>query len=150
MIFLSAGDTELAYFSVSTSSKSTEITKLILNNNTSICLCIVFAMTSKVRKKLKNFKVNRKGRRFKKNTKKVQDLPLYRKTCQVCMFSPETYSKTCMPHVDMPHVLSNTTSPEPIQPSHKAKIKATSCDIHQLQLMKIILHHFKLDRFQSI
>ena len=31
-------------FSVSTTPNSTEITKLILNNNTSICLCIVFAM----------------------------------------------------------------------------------------------------------
>ena len=57
-------------FFVSTSPNSTEITKLILNNNTSICLCIVFAMTSKVRKKRNNFKINRKGGRFSKNTKK--------------------------------------------------------------------------------
>ena len=75
-------------FSVSTSPNSTEITKLILNNNTSICLCIVFAMTSKVRKKLKNFKINRKGGRFSKNTKKAEDFPLYRKTWQVCNLGP--------------------------------------------------------------
>ena len=57
-------------FSILTSPNSTEIPKLILNNNTSICLCIVFAMTSKVRKKRKNFKINRKGRRFRKETPK--------------------------------------------------------------------------------
>ena len=57
------------FFSVSTSPNSTEIMKLILNNNTSICLCIVFAMTSKVRKKRKKFKINRKGERLSKKRK---------------------------------------------------------------------------------
>ena len=59
-------------FSVSTSPNSTEITKLILNNNTSICLCIVFAMTSRpnVRKKRNNFKINRKGGIFLKKPQK--------------------------------------------------------------------------------
>ena len=42
-------------FSVSTSPNSTEITKLVLNNNTFICLSMLCAMTSKVWKKLKNF-----------------------------------------------------------------------------------------------
>ena len=51
-------------FSRLTSPNSTEITKPILNNNTSICLCIVFAMPSKVWKKRINFKINRKGGRF--------------------------------------------------------------------------------------
>ena len=36
---LSAGDIEWVYFSVLTSPNSTEITKLVLNNNVSICLC---------------------------------------------------------------------------------------------------------------
>ena len=61
-------------FSVSTSPNSTEITKLI-------CLCIVFATTSKGRKKLKNFQMNRKDGRFKTHTKKAE----YRKTWQVCI-----------------------------------------------------------------
>ena len=51
-------------FSVLTSPNSKDITKLVLNNNTSICTCMLFAMTSKVRKKRKNFKINRKSRRF--------------------------------------------------------------------------------------
>ena len=38
-------------------------------------------MTSKVRKKRKNFKINRKGGRFQQ--KKAEDLPLYWKTWQV-------------------------------------------------------------------
>ena len=62
-------------FSVLKSPNSTEITKLILNNNTSICLCMLYVMTSKVRKKRKNFKINRKGGRLKKSLKAV-----YRKT----------------------------------------------------------------------
>ena len=52
-------------FFVSTSLNSTEITKLILNNNTSN-IYILFAITSKIRKKRKNFKINRKGGRLKK------------------------------------------------------------------------------------
>ena len=72
-------------FSISTSPNSTEITKLLLNNNTSICQCMLFAMTSKVRKKRKNFKINRESGRFKKNAKKAEDLQLYRKTWQVCI-----------------------------------------------------------------
>ena len=45
---------------------------------------ILFAMTSKVWKKRKNFKINWKGGRFKKKTLKAEDPPLYRKTWQVC------------------------------------------------------------------
>ena len=52
-------------FSVLTSPNSTEIMKLVLNNNTSICLCMLFAMSSNVWKKRKNFKINRKGGRLK-------------------------------------------------------------------------------------
>ena len=52
-------------FSVLTSN-STEITKLVLNNNTSIYLCMLFTMTSKVRENWKNLKINRKGGIFKK------------------------------------------------------------------------------------
>ena len=54
------------------SPQSTEITTLVLNRKTSICLCMLFAMTSKVRKKRKNIKINRKGRRFKKKTPEKQ------------------------------------------------------------------------------
>ena len=54
-------------FSILTSPNSTEITKLVLNNNTSICLSMLFAITSKVRKKQKHFKINRKGGSLKKN-----------------------------------------------------------------------------------
>ena len=43
-------------------------------------------MTSKVRKNRTNFKINRKGGRFSKNTKKAEDLPLYQKTWQVCYY----------------------------------------------------------------
>ena len=64
---LSAGDTEWAYFSVSTSPNSTEITKLVLNNNTFIS--ILFAVTSIVRKK-RNFKINRESGWFKKKRPK--------------------------------------------------------------------------------
>ena len=71
-------------FSVSTSPNSTEIMKLVLNNNTSNVYLLLF-MTSKVWKKRKNFKINRKGGRFSKNHKKAEDLPLYRKTWQVCV-----------------------------------------------------------------
>ena len=71
--------------SVSTSPNRTEITKLVLNNNNYICLCIVFAMTSKVWKKWKNFKINRKSGRLK-NSLKAEDLPFYRKTWQVCEY----------------------------------------------------------------
>ena len=64
------------------------MTKLVLNNNKSKCLCrlpgISFAMTSKVRIKRKNFKINREGGRFKKISLKAEDLPLYRKTWQIC------------------------------------------------------------------
>ena len=78
-------------FSVSTSPNSTEITKLVLN----ICLCMLFAMTSKVRKKRKNFKINRKGRRFsKKTTKKAEDLPIMGR-------SVSTASLSC-PHTSYP------------------------------------------------
>ena len=64
-------------FSVSTSPNSTKITKLVLNNNTSICLCTLFAVTNKVRIKRKNFKLNRKGGRFEEKTRlKAEDLPL--------------------------------------------------------------------------
>ena len=86
---LSADDTEYdTILSVSTSPNRTKITKLVLYHNTSMCLCIVFAMTSKVRKKPKNFKINRKGRRFKKNSLNAEDL-LYRKTWQVCEYFAE-------------------------------------------------------------
>ena len=61
------------FCSISTSPNITEITKLILNNNTSICLCIVFAMTSKVRKKRKKFKFNLKGGVLKKKHQKAED-----------------------------------------------------------------------------
>ena len=74
-------------FPISTSPNRREITKLVLNNNNFIHVCSLFAMTSKVRKKWKNFKINFKGCRFsKKNSLKVkaEDLPLYRKTWQVC------------------------------------------------------------------
>ena len=65
--------------SISTSLNRTEILKLVLNNNHSRCImyCSLFAMTSKVRKKRKNFKINRKGGRFSKNSLKAEDLPLY-------------------------------------------------------------------------
>ena len=53
-------------FSVSTSPNSTEITKRVLNNNTSMCLCMSFRRTSKVRKKRKNLKINREAGRLKK------------------------------------------------------------------------------------
>ena len=71
---------------VFTSPNSTEITKLVLNNNTSmndVYMSTLFAMTSKVRKKRKNFKINWKGGRLKKSLK-AEDLPLYRKTLHVC------------------------------------------------------------------
>ena len=71
-------------FSVLTISNSTEIAKLVLNNDISICLCMSFAMTSKVWKKRKNFKINRESGRFPKNGQKAEDLPLYWKTWQVC------------------------------------------------------------------
>ena len=71
-------------FSVLTSPNSTEIMKLARNNHTSIlCLCMLFAMASKVRKKGKNFKINRESGRIKKKSLKAEDLPLYRKTWQV-------------------------------------------------------------------
>ena len=57
-------------FSVLTSPNSTEITKLVLNINTSICLCIWFVMASKVRKKRKNLKINRKRRSLKEKLRK--------------------------------------------------------------------------------
>ena len=57
---------------------------LVLNNNISICLCMLFAMTSKVWKKKKNFTINRIGGTLKKNPQKAEDLPLYRKSWQVC------------------------------------------------------------------
>ena len=41
-----------------------------------MCLCTVFAMTSKIRKKGKNFKINRKGGRLKKSI----DLKIFRFT----------------------------------------------------------------------
>ena len=50
------------FFPVLTSPNSTEITKPVLNNNTSM----LFAMPSKIRKKRKNFKINRKDEDFKK------------------------------------------------------------------------------------
>ena len=80
---LSAGDTERAYFSVLTPPNSTETTKLVLNNNISICLCMLFSKTSKVRKKRKNFILNRESGRFPKDGQNAEDLPLYRKTWQV-------------------------------------------------------------------
>ena len=61
---LSAGIKGGAYFSVLTSPKRTEITKPVLNNNTSIRL--TFSITTKVRKKRKNLKINLKGGRLKK------------------------------------------------------------------------------------
>ena len=67
---LSDGDTEIAYFSVLTSPNSTKITKPVLNNNTFICLSILFAVTSIVRKKRKNFKINRDSERFQKKRSK--------------------------------------------------------------------------------
>ena len=71
--------------SVLTSTNSTYISKPVLNNNTSEWLCMLFAMTSKVRKKRKNFKINRKGEILKKKTLKAEDIPLYRKTWLVCI-----------------------------------------------------------------
>ena len=68
-------------FFVSTSLNSTQITKLILNNNTSN-VYILFSMTSRIRKKRKNFKINRKGG-ILKNSLNTEDIPLYRKTWQV-------------------------------------------------------------------
>ena len=44
----------------------TEITKRVLNNNASVYIYMLFAMTSNVRKKRENFKINRKGGGFKK------------------------------------------------------------------------------------
>ena len=61
------------FFSVSTSPNRNNET--VLNNNTSIRLCIVFAMTSKVRKKRKNFKINLEGEGLKKNSLKAEHLP---------------------------------------------------------------------------
>ena len=68
------------FFSISTSQNRTEISKLVVNNKSYIGLCILFAMTSKVRKKRNNLKINRKGGRFSKNSLKTEDLQLYRKT----------------------------------------------------------------------
>ena len=61
---------------------------------------MLFAIASQVRKKRKNFKINRESGRIKKNGQKAEDLPLYRKTWQVCrgytvvhtsVFNPSTY-----------------------------------------------------------
>ena len=67
---VSADDTEWGYF------VRFDITKPHRNNETGtkyqpfyICLCTVFAMTSKVRKKRKNLKTNQKGGRLKKRPK---------------------------------------------------------------------------------
>ena len=60
--------------SVLTSPNSTELTKLALNNHTSICLCMVFAMASKVRKKGKNFKINRESGRILKKSLKAEKI----------------------------------------------------------------------------
>ena len=51
------------FFPVLASPNSREITKLILNNNTSICISttMLFAMISKVRKKQNNLKINLEG-----------------------------------------------------------------------------------------
>ena len=55
------------FFSVLTSLNSTDITKLVLNNNTSICTCMLFAMTSKFRKKRMKFQnKSEKQKIFKK------------------------------------------------------------------------------------
>ena len=43
---LSTGDRISLFFSVLTSPNRTEITKMVLNNNTSICLCIAFSIYS--------------------------------------------------------------------------------------------------------
>ena len=64
-------------FSVFTSPNSTDITELVLNSNTSIIYvytytCMLFAMTSKVRKKRKIFKINWKGGIFKKTSEKQE------------------------------------------------------------------------------
>ena len=83
-------------FSVSSSPNSTEITKLVLNQHFNMSM--FFAMTSKVRKKRKNFKINRKAGRFSKNTKKAEDLPLYQKTWQVCRYDLQvSTSSTSIP-----------------------------------------------------
>ena len=50
-------------FSVLISPNSTEITKMVLNN-------MLFVITSKVRKKRKNFKISRQSGRFPKTAKK--------------------------------------------------------------------------------
>ena len=74
------------YFSISTSPNHTEITKLVLNNINYIHegLGSLFAVTSKVRKKRKNFKINRKVKRFsKKFLSKAEDLLLYRKAWHI-------------------------------------------------------------------
>ena len=64
-------------FSVLTSRNSTEIMKLALNNHTSIlCLCMLFAMASKVRKKGKNFKINLESGRIKKKITKSRSSAL--------------------------------------------------------------------------
>ena len=47
---------------------------------------MVVAMTSTFWKKRKNFNINRKGGIFKKKSLKAEDLPLYRKTLQVCYY----------------------------------------------------------------
>ena len=52
-------------FPVLTSTNSTEITKLLQNNTTFIWLSMLFAMTSKLWKKQKNFKINRKAEDLK-------------------------------------------------------------------------------------
>ena len=65
IIYLLVTQNEPIFF-VLTSPNSTEITKLVQNNNISIYLCMLFAMTSKVRKKRKNFQINRESGRFKK------------------------------------------------------------------------------------
>ena len=44
-----------------------------------------------IRKKLKNFKINRESLRFKKNGQKAEDIPLYRNTCQILLI-PELWS----------------------------------------------------------
>ena len=101
------------FFSILRSPNSTEITKLLLNNNTSICLCMLFAMTSKVRKKRKNLsksgkpKISKKCQKSGRSSALSKDL-LYRKTWQVCTsgrniyYSITFWSSDLNPHFDFP------------------------------------------------
>ena len=53
-------------FSITKQHRNNETGRPLLNNSTSICLSMLFAMTSKVLNKQNNFKINREGGIFKK------------------------------------------------------------------------------------